>query len=102
MEHTKEPWEIFSFGKDELGSEYLTIRGNFRENETGKWFHSVVHMNIHKHTQVEDLANARRIVDCVNACADVPRDYLDDLKPGDMMKALEWLYGIRKPIEPER
>ncbi len=47
-------------------------------------------------------ANARRIVACVNACRDVPRDYLDDLKPGDMMKALEWLYGIRKPIESER
>lgn len=78
MEHTKEPWAI------KAG----VIMARVGE---GRW-----------HLVTDTDANDRRIVDCVNACADVPRDYLDDLKPGDMMKALEWLYGIRKPIESER
>ena len=81
-EHTKEPWEAKGW--------FINQDGFIVAAAIGSW-----PIGIQK-------ANAARIVACVNACEGVAPDYLEDLNPGDMTKALEWLYGIRAPTEPER
>ncbi len=62
MEHTPEPW---FFGHDPVSDFY--VRGT---PEEGISLYLGQHMN---------MADARRIVACVNACAGLPTDVLDQM-----------------------
>lgn len=62
MEHTKEPWSVYSRDTFYPGietAEFSVVIWGYEGDEAG----------VQGHTAEEALANARRIVDCVNACA---------------------------------
>jgi len=71
-EHTPEPWD----GKEIP----LTAAGLARAGL------GIVFTN-HPATRDEAEANARRIVDCINACAGVPNDWLESALPGSLQNA---------------
>ena len=73
MEHTKEPWRKV----ESAGSSRFNIYDAFCQR-VGNTFEGVMTT---QRTDEECEANARRIVACVNACAGVGTEYLEDNGP---------------------
>lgn len=97
-EHTKEPWVYeteCAYGWDIRGDEI--------------WIASVQNSHVANSrpqtgfpSQIEGFANARRIVACVNACADLPTELLESLECG-LIPANETAAGYgERATEAER
>jgi len=91
-QHTPEPW-----GYDNQYS----AGGIFKEHKSGRRYAVAAALG---HVMPDGMqeANARRIVACVNACADVPTDLLETL---DSQSAQSWIFddiGQRKYAELEQ
>lgn len=69
MSHTKEPW---SLGSSDLPVSSLSIHGGSRKHTTIARFTPTEVMP-------ETIANARRIVACVNACATISTENLESM-----------------------
>lgn len=76
MTHTKEPWRFISDGNDE----YSIMPG-------GDWYIATTHDGVFGEPTAE--ANARRIVACVNACAGIPLERLEQVPPINAAK--DWV-----------
>ena len=80
MKHTSTPWQVLP---EEHDKPYVRIRGT----QLGCRYkianvHAVTYEGASEREAEETRANAKRIVDCVNACADMdnPADYIDKLQ----------------------
>lgn len=71
MSHTKEPWSMLDTGRD--------IHIN---KSGGVGFIGSIHIYEHRAEQCRE--NARRIVACVNACAGIPTDDLEQCPSGGL------------------
>ena len=79
MDHTKEPWKIGNGRKTDLYMGWDTILG---KNEDGEKF---VLCRVNGNYEDIGRANARRIVACVNACAGIPNDMLEEAGFGNVL-----------------
>lgn len=99
-DHTPEPWAAYDLdgstpyignkaANGRPGWEHETIADLFRDMDDGT---SVVGAMNEPYPNA--AANARRIVACVNACAGIPTDKLEQLTPANVSDALRpFLYG---------
>lgn len=76
MKHTKEPWEVYEDcpriasgnARNVRKSTYGTYESNSLIDDSGEFFNP---------------ADARRIIACVNACAGVPNEILEDVNSSE-------------------
>ena len=78
MSHTKEPWIPLDCRTESV--ERITISSNER-----RAIARIENTRSGKPISLEDEANARRIVACVNACAGIPTDMLETAPNGFFM-----------------
>ena len=71
--HTPEPWRAFNNGQGVVGVSTDRSDVCWTRIEEGGWLDSDRTIDI-------DYENARRIVACVNACAGIPTELLNDSK----------------------
>jgi hypothetical protein len=90
-EHTPERWEIRTPKTRPGFIPLVHIRGGVRG------FFNIATLQSGD-SRVNDLANARRIVACVNACAGIPTELLESLELGELDAAIN--DGSRDPSHP--
>ena len=77
-EHTKEPWEIWET-IDSDGDHWISVSTPGIKTIR----RMVAHITLKSESDQEDIANARRIVACVNACAGISTSLLERATPFD-------------------
>lgn len=93
MEHTEEPWEVGVAGNGASGYIYC-------DDALG----SAVATTCMEYTTIsyeQKIANARRIVACVNACRGIPIEVLEDPEYSikSELDSIDELYRLRKKAE---
>jgi len=86
MEHTPEPWQF----KDSsyVAAKFLGKRPN------GEVFFNTRYRGVVDMTEEQDIANARRIVACVNACKGIDTERLERYGVGGIEETLESAWEI--------
>lgn len=74
--HSKEPWTVATNTK----SQDITIYGLDAKGMFDQWICDIQYQGMGKANLANYQANARRIVACVNACAGISNETLEDIE----------------------